>query len=77
MLYTGQGVVVVPNSASTAGKVGWWLMCVADATVNVTFFDGTSITAMPMKAGQLLPIDIKFASNASVANAIYAVRPKG
>lgn len=76
MLYTGVGVVVVPQ-AGTVSKTGYWLMCTADATVNVVFEDNSTITAMPMKAGQVLPIQIKTASNASVANAIYAIRPRG
>lgn len=76
MLYVGKGVTVVPQ-AGTVTLRGGWLLCTADATVNVVFSDGSTITAMPMKAGQQLAIDILSAANASVANAIYVVRPRG
>lgn len=79
MLYVGVGVRSPVPLAGTTGKVGDWFMATADATVNVTFRDGSSITAMPVKAGVFYPLEIAAngLANASIANAVYAVRPKG
>ena len=78
MLYSGVGVIVVPNSATKVQKKGFWLYAKADCTVTVTFADNSGpFTLWPLKAGQVLPIEILEVSQASAADTAYAVRPRG
>ncbi len=77
MLYVGKGMVVVPNSATVVNVKEGWLYATADATVNVTFQDETTFVAFPLAKGVVLPVGIKSASNASLANTVFVIKPRG
>ena len=63
------GMTVVPSPAGTLDKIGR-LYASADCTANVTFLDGTVISAFPIIKGHH-PIWVRSVANASAANTLY------
>ena len=55
--YGRKGFRVLTSATSAADDEFYWIICIADATVNITNEEGDSVTTQAMLAGTAVAVD--------------------